>query len=271
METVELEHASGCRAVLHLNGAHLTSWVAADGREMLFVSERARFEEGVTIRGGVPVIFPQFGEGALPKHGFARTAQWEMAEMGTGEDGAALAIVELCDSDETRAIWPYAFRAELTVSLADSLSMTLAVTNTGEQPFAFTGALHTYFRVDDIRHAAVEGLNGVTYIDKTRDRQRFRETRDQLRVGAETDRVYVDAPAELRIRGAAGGRTVTLRREGFRDAVVWNPWAEGARALPDFAPDEYLRMLCVEAAAAAEPVPVAPGETWRGTQIISVG
>lgn len=35
-------------------------------------SSKAFFKPGKAIRGGVPVVFPQFGPGALPQHGFAR-------------------------------------------------------------------------------------------------------------------------------------------------------------------------------------------------------
>ena len=87
---VRLRGANGASALIALHGAQLLSWktghssvgdAPADGRERLFLSERARFAEGAAIRGGVPVIFPQFaGRGPLPKHGFARTLPWRLIE-----------------------------------------------------------------------------------------------------------------------------------------------------------------------------------------------
>lgn len=42
--------------------------------EILFMSTEANY---VKIRGGVPVVFPQFGPGELPQHGFARESdEW---------------------------------------------------------------------------------------------------------------------------------------------------------------------------------------------------
>ena len=48
-----------------------------------------------------------------------------------------------CTTD-TLAMWPYAFEAKYTVALKDDrLTTELAVTNTGDQAFDFTAALHT--------------------------------------------------------------------------------------------------------------------------------
>ena len=269
---IDLAHPSGARAAVYLQGAHVARWTDPSGAELLFASERSRYETGAAVRGGVPVIFPQFADqGPLPKHGFARTAAWEHAGSGTDAEGAAWALLRLEDTGATRALWPHAFRADLRVALdADSLAVALRVANTGDGAMAFTCALHSYFRVDDVRRAAVEGLRGASYLDKLRAGGAFTEEREAVEFAGEVDRVYVAAPDRLRVRGAAGGRAVVVEKEGFRDAVVWNPWAEGARGLPDMADDEYLRMLCVEPANAAEPVHVAPGEEWTGTQRLRV-
>lgn len=263
---VLLAYPSGGRAEVYLHGAHVTSWTDAEGRPLLFVSERSRWEPGAAIRGGIPVVFPQFADrGPLPKHGFARTRTWELAETDPDLGGAATALLRLRDDESTRALWPHSFRAELLVALDESLTLTLRVANTGDSGFDFTAALHTYLRVDDVRQARVEGLRGVPYVDKVDDGARKVEDRDAVTVTGETDRVYVGAPDRLRVRDAAAGRTVVVEKEGFPDAVVWNPWTELARELPDLGDEEYLRMLCVESGAVAEPVRLAPGEEWKGT------
>ena len=56
---------------------------------------------------------------------------------------------------------------------------------------------------------------------------------------------------------------------GFRDAVVWNPWAERCAALPDMPDDGYRRMLCIEAAAIGKPVSLKQNETWLGRQTLT--
>ena len=85
-----------------LHGAQVLSWRPDDGRERLFVSTRAVFDGKAAIRGGMPVIFPQFGErGALQKHGFARNQSWQF----TGVHAAA-AVFELQHASGD-ALWPY--------------------------------------------------------------------------------------------------------------------------------------------------------------------
>ena len=70
--------ADGARFEAYLHGAHVTSWRAAgDDEERLFVSAAAKFEDGLAIRGGIPVCFPQFADqGPLPMHGLVRTVPW---------------------------------------------------------------------------------------------------------------------------------------------------------------------------------------------------
>ncbi|HEX6058183.1 MAG TPA: D-hexose-6-phosphate mutarotase [Gemmatimonadaceae bacterium] len=260
-----LEHPAGGRAEISLHGAHVLSWTRPGGDEMLFLSRRAVFDVRSAIRGGVPVIFPQFGPGPLPKHGFARTARWTLAEL-RADRSAAHARLALRDDDATRAVWPHPFHLELEATLDDCLTMRLSVANPGGVPFAFTAALHTYLRVADAGRARLVGLRGVRYIDKVRGGAHAIETADAVTIAEPVDRIYLEAPRSLRLDDVAGGRAIEIVQEGFRDTVVWNPWADGVASLPDMAPDEWRAMLCVEAAAAGDPVRVAPGGTWSGTQ-----
>lgn len=269
---IRLRHASGSTAEIHPQGAHATSWVPAGGGEALFLSRAARFEPGTSIRGGIPVIFPQFADtGPLPKHGFARTARWQVVDGPRDEAAAASVRLRLADSDATREIWPHAFLAEVTVEIAgQAFRCALSVRNTGDAPFSFTAALHTYLRVADVRRASVRGLRGLTYRDKLRGAKEFVEEDAELRIADELDRVYLDAPSALRVRDEAGGRTILVSAESFADAVVWNPGARGAADFPDMEAGEEREMLCVEAAHAVTPVQLAPGETWRGAQLLSI-
>lgn len=261
---LEIASPGGGLAEVRLHGAHVVRWMDASGVELLYLSPRSRFGKGAAIRGGIPVIFPQFADlGPLPKHGFARTAEWTPAERA-----ADRAVLRLADSPETRAVWEHAFAAELRVEAGDALTVTLAIRNTGEAPFEFTAALHTYLRVGDLRRAAVLGLGGVRYHDKVAGGEHV-QPGDELRFAEETDRVYYAAPDELRVRDEAEGRTIVVRKRGFPDAVVWNPWAEKAKALDDLGEDQFSRFVCVEAAHVGSPVRLEPGARWEASQAIS--
>jgi len=125
---LRLNGPRGASAVVSKLGAQVLSWVTPDGRERLFLSDKAVFDGSVAIRGGIPVCWPQFaGLGELPKHGFVRTLPWQVSAQRGGDDYALLTL-ELADDATTRALWPHAFRLELTVMLeTDRLDLELSV------------------------------------------------------------------------------------------------------------------------------------------------
>lgn len=262
-EWLELKAADGARARICGHRAHLCSWTPAHGVEQLYLSGRAVFGPGAAIRGGVPVIFPQFAsEGPLPKHGFARTAQWRLESATQGE-----ARFRLSDSEATRALWPHAFDADLTVAIADrTLRLGLAVENRGDKPFSFTAALHTYLRVDEIAQVELLGLRGLRYRDAAHGGGEATEHAERVRIEGEVDRIYFDAPPALELREPA--RRLRIESQGFADVVVWNPGAAKGAALADLEPDGYRRFLCVEAAMIGRPQRLGPGQSWTGMQTL---
>lgn len=268
---VPLRSTDGAIAHVYLHGAQVTSWKPArDGEERLFLSERSEFRAGAAIRGGIPVIFPQFAaEGPLPRHGFARTSEW-MLDSVSSRGGDATASLSLRDSPETRAIWDHAFVATLDVRVGgDQLTVSLAVENRGEQPLTFTGALHSYLRVRDVRDTTLVGLRGTKHRESGAPGTLVKETSDTLRFDGEVERVYVDVPRTLTLWEVE--RSLEIGFEGFPDAVVWNPGPTKAAALSDMEAGGERHMVCVEAAAVQQPVRVAAGERWSGTQRFRVG
>ena len=266
-----LASPAGDRAEVYLHGAHVTSWVPAGGSEALFVSRRAAFDGAAPIRGGVPVVFPQFAEmGPLPKHGFARTAEWRLGDMEPHTLAPdALATLTLRDTPATQAIWPHVFRAEMGVRIADrTLFLRLAVTNNGSALLSFTAALHTYLRVADIRRTVVHGLEGTRYVDKVAGGAERTEEQEEIRFDSQVDRIYLDAPRHLLVGDEAGERGFEIKTRGFPDVVLWNPWSDGSAKFPDMDPEEYREFVCVEAAYVGKPVELDAGESWIGRQTI---
>ncbi len=137
--TIVLESPGGARATVTEHGAHVLSWTPAAGDERLFLSARSRFGDGASIRGGIPVIFPQFAAfGPLPKHGFARTRPWTTLHVSPDS-----ATFELSADAATRAIWPHEFAARVVVRVDDaSVAVTLTVENRDPAAFSFAAALH---------------------------------------------------------------------------------------------------------------------------------
>lgn len=261
--------ADGASVEVHCNGAHVTSWRPAPGTdERLFVSAKSSLADGASIRGGIPVIFPQFSlEGPLPRHGFARNSRWTHDDT-RHVDGDAILSFSLTDSPATRAIWPASFRATLTARIGgQQLATTLTIENTGREAFHFACALHTYLRVDDVQQTDIVGLTGSRYRVSSAPRILVTDTEDVLCIRGEVDRVYVDAPDRLTVREPH--RQLVVATTNFPDVVVWNPGVEKAAALVDMEPGGECRMLCVEAAAVQSPVMLNAQQRWSGTQTLT--
>ncbi len=257
----------GARAVVSRLGGQVLSWITPDGRERLFLSDKAVFDGSVAIRGGVPVCWPQFGtEGELPRHGFVRTREWSVATERCGDEYALLTMA-IEDDEETRALWPHAFRLELTLMLEDDrIDLELSVSNTGDTPFSFTGALHTYLRVTQVEDVALEGLYGHHYRDAVKGDAVIRDTGTALTVDAEIDRIYRDIKRPQLLQ--AGNLSLGIQTQDFPDVVVWNPWVDQCATIADMPVDGWRHMLCVEAAVVEAPALVPPGEEWYGRQTL---
>ena len=67
------------RCEIYFFGATVTSWIH-NGTEKLFTSPVAIYNGEKAIRGGIPIVFPQFGhpKKSMAQHGFARTSNWAL-------------------------------------------------------------------------------------------------------------------------------------------------------------------------------------------------
>ena len=259
-----LRAPDGAEATVLLHGGQLVSWIPAGDQERLYLSPLAMAGGSNAVRGGIPVCFPQFAKrGPLPQHGFVRNRAWSWAE-GDQRGDVMIGVLKLSDDAATRAIWPHAFEAELSFSLSGlQLDVELAITNTGDTPFDFTAALHTYLKVDDVRRARLGGLYGVKYVDSLTGAEQLQEM-DPFSFAGEIDRIYLDAKGPLNLATAMG--RMTISRDGFDDVVVWNPGPAKAAAMADLPDDGWLQMLCVEAATIGRPVTLSPGQEWVARQ-----
>ncbi|OEZ67769.1 putative glucose-6-phosphate 1-epimerase [Janthinobacterium sp. HH103] len=265
LPAVTIRAADGAQATVTLYGGHLVSWQTSDGQERLFCSRDSALDGSRAIRGGVPVIFPQFGaRGTGMRHGFARVATWQLESTGDA-DGTAWAQFILQHTVLPEAIaasWPWAFTLRLRVAVqGQSLELHLSVHNTGEQAFPFSAALHSYFAIDRLSEARVGGLQRVRYSDETP--QDALQAEEELQFSDKLDRIYYQLPGALTLQ--SGGHTLRLEQQGFTDAVVWNPGAQDAAALPDLGDDEYQRFICIEPAL-IQPDLLAAGAEWTGRQ-----
>lgn len=255
--------SSACVGEMYLHGAQITSWRPAGEEEVLFLSAQSRWEEGRAIRGGIPICFPWFGHKAdnpqAPDHGFVRTKSWQLDAIA---DAAGTIVVSMSteSNEATKKWWPAEFRLVLRAAFGKELGVELEVTNTGKTSLRFEEALHSYFRVGNVEVIRARIPDALRYIDKTHAYQTKTQLGD-IEIAAETDRVYVDTRDEIELEDPLSERRLRVAKENSRTTVVWNPWKEKAHSLPDFADDEWVRMICIEASNVSDfAVELAPGQ-----------
>jgi glucose-6-phosphate 1-epimerase len=225
-------------AEIYLHGAHVTGFQKKGKAPLLFMSKESEFKDGAPIRGGVPLIFPWFGplEGH-PSHGFARLREWNIRETGLLPDGSVRVELTLPEVE--------GFEIGFIVTVGDTLGMELIVKNTGGEECSFANCLHTYFQVGDIRTVSITGLQGTGYTDSLTATTEL-ETGEAIIIDREVDRIYQDTTTPVEIHDPSLSRTIRVGKSGSLSTVVWNPWIDKSKRMPDFGDEEYPQMLCVE-------------------------
>lgn len=269
-ERVEVIGPDGARLVACAHGGHLLGWRPAPGEDVpdgdvLWLSPLATCGPGEAIRGGVPVIFPQFAaRGPLPKHGLARDRAWTLS---TGDEASGAHVrAELVADDATRAIWPHAFTLTMDAAAAGAvLRQSLTVRNDGDTPFSFAAALHTYLAVADAAEATVHGVEDAPAEDNAGGGAAvFLPSQPFTALGPRDVAVRRHRGPVVVVQRLGGGlaRQVTVDLGGFDDVVLWNPGA--AHGLGDVPPGGAAQFVCVEPAR-LDPVRLGPGESWSAT------
>ena len=251
-------------ATISLYGAHIIQYRPYETFDILWMSPNSNFEEGKAIRGGIPICFPWFGPHAsdptLPVHGFARIMQWKVTKTESMPKGETLIKLELNSSEQTKEFWPYDFKAELDICVGATLKVALRITNTGNEAFQYTSALHTYFHVSDISNIRIEGLQGASYYQGFGN-EVFTQEEDLIEIAKEENRRYVDTESDIILHDAAFRRRIKTTKEGSKVTVVWNPWSETVKTMSDIPEDGYETFVCIEPANSYDDfIQLAPGE-----------
>ena len=251
-------------ATIYLQGAHVAAWQPKGKQPVIFVSRKSELTPGKPIRGGVPIAFPWFAnrhDGKTgPSHGFARIQEWTLAFAALAGDDLHMTFT-LGPTEISRGLGFDNFRLAYQVTLGHTLTMQLTVANDAVEPLVFEEALHTYYAVSDIHEISIEGLDGVTYLDKN-DGLKAKQQQGAITITGPTDRVYQNTASTCVIHDAGNKRHITVAKTGSNTTVVWNPWESGALKISDLDPTEWHEFVAVETVnAAANAITLAKGET----------
>ena len=198
-----------------------------------------------------------------PSHGFGRLSDWRLASLECASDRAT-AEFALDSNHVTSAEFPHPYEVRYSVSAGEHLTLALTVRNTGEEPFTYEDALHTYLAVGDVTEVTVLGLDGAEYVDQAAGpSNQLPVQAGPIRFESEVDRVY-RSTGEIRVVDPVLGRMLVVRKLGSRSTIVWNPG--GARAAEpkaaDIGPEHWREFVCIEAGNVADgAVLLAPGDT----------
>ena len=254
-----------CTSSIALQGAQVMTWQPKTQAEpVLWMSEAASLKHGKSIRGGIPVCWPWFGahptQPSFAAHGIARTAMWDVKQTSINKQGEVQITLSLQSKQHPE--WQHETLAELKVVVGESLSLDLTTTNLGDTPITIGQALHTYFKVGDVREVSVRGLEACPYIDKLSSDAEQQKQQGNISISSEVDRIYLDAGQDVLLEDASLQRTIRIQKQGSNSTIVWNPWVDKTKALGDMgADDAYLSMLCIESANAdADVVRLCAGE-----------
>ena len=223
-----------------------------------------------SIRGGVPVCFPQFGhvhDKISPQHGWARLQKWTLLE--STERSVTMTITSAENQKPGRpdgGMWPanegcpYRARLTLTVSLTDlgALSYVMKIKNESSVTMPYQMLFHNYFSVHaEAEDFGVSGLSGYEVIN-TQPRGREGMGMDygtqgegKIVVDGEVDRIFHGKGPVLASIARGGGEgeiSVEVTAEPAKNVscVVWNPYVEKAKGMGDFDDDGWKGMICVE-------------------------
>ncbi|KAJ9080487.1 hypothetical protein DSO57_1024412 [Entomophthora muscae] len=251
-------------AKIDLKGATVISWVV-NGQEILFLSSKADRTSKKAIRGGIPLVFPQFGKvespnpvATLPQHGFARISQWKLDEENSSEASEFISVSFSLDSSDLKEqhsdlaeSWAYPFTLTYTVCLsAFSLSTTLKVCTTSEKELPITPLLHSYFATEDITQTFISGVKKGPFVDKTKSGAPTQEfSGEKIIISQEVDEIHFDAFGSDKVSlnfGSSVPYKLEFNSIELPDVVVWNPWIEKCIATQDLKDDDYLKFICVE-------------------------
>lgn len=256
-----------CSAKIFLQGAQLTEFTPSGKKPLIWVSSEEDYQEGKSVRGGIPICWPWFGVNPNPDwpiHGVARTSLWRAGEVSEQDNEVRVSLtLPMTQVDET--YWPHKSTLKVEFILTNKLEVRLTTTNLSEQTITFSQALHTYFPTPAIENTTVDGLQGAKYIEFGEGPF---EQDAQVGFARETDMVYTQAGETQRIITPDG--IIEVSRENSSSCVLWNPWIDKSKRLSNFADDEYHTMLCLEAANVMDDSAVVePGQSHTLATTIS--
>ena len=259
-------------AEIYLHGAHLTHFQPKDEEALIFNAKESYVTPPKSVHAGIPICWPWFGahptDSTKPQHGFARDKAWTLKSTTVLDSKETEVVLTLKDDTHSHTLFPYSFELELTFTIGKTLTIGLKTTNTDENSFTITQALHTYFAISDIETVEINGVEKTPFIDYT-DNKKQKSEDAALKIHQEVNRVYIPTDSTCIIVDKELKREIIIEKEGSNSTTIWNPWKEsGIHDLPD---EKYREFVCIETTnALQDAVTLHSKESHHIIQVVSV-
>lgn len=290
---IDTEHS---KAEITDFGAQVLSWTPRGQNPVVWLSPQASFAGDTTVRGGIPICLPWFGNprfspaapaGAVGNHGFAKTTVWERVDSSSspaaqvpGGKGIEFPRSQMPGNGDIQAgaeasyevltyrlshtgeeLFPHAFSTQLTIEVGETLRLTLEAVNTDDHPFTFEAVFHTYLGFSDLRQCELHGLEQAVFLDTLTDKKASEN--QPITFNQSFDRIY-DSPSDLEIYDPAWGRKIWLKKSGSKSTIVWTPWDRFIKDFSDIPDQEVYRFAGIEFGNVREhALLLQPGQSHR--------
>ena len=252
-------------ATVFIQGAQVSHYKAHPQPACLWLSPECEYKTGQSLRGGIPLCWPWFGQldknpeairlqvpgDQAPAHGFVRERDWCVDSIIADSSHSTRLTLSLDIAADDEPLWPFNCRLEMEIVIADTLSIQFRVHNHSGKTMHYSTALHSYFAVNHIDHVSVSGLDQSEYLDCLDDWQ-SKNQQGPLTITSEVDRLYFPSEPIITINDQKTQRRLLIESQNSHSAVLWNPWIDKAKRLSAFADAAYREMLCVETANAGK-------------------
>jgi len=190
-----------------------------NGVEILYLDQETFSNKEVSVRGGIPILFPNAGPipeeiktedyTNLKQHGFARDMKWSSENT---ENGFAESLVS---NENTKSVYPHDFKLTLRGVLEedDSFTLTKNIQNLNEnQDMPVSSGLHPYFKVANEQKQNIEfNFTGGEFI------------KENIEKWANGKAVSIDNPNEpLEISIPNLGTLILTVDEEYKKIWVWS-------------------------------------------------
>jgi len=166
------------------------------------------------------------------------------------------------------AIYPYAFKLEISFTIGKTLDIELTTHNTSNSIIQVTQALHNYFFVDEIQAVSIHGLENTEFIDQL-DKYKRKKEISPLQFTQKLDRIYIPTINTCEIIDTQLKRKIIVSKNNSYCTVIWNPWKKNS--LHDIGDEKYKKFICVESAnVKGDIITLNPGRSYTLIQKISL-